>query len=124
MARGTVFPAEGSSYTDPISALPQPPRVSVYAIVADGRSVGVVPEGGGSAGDFGGEAVGDVQEGAQFVGGRGKLVRVVVAGAARVGPCGGGRGDAANPSHTEVDVTGSFVAPLPMAMGLREATIR
>ena len=30
----------------------------------------------------------------------------------------------ANSSHARVDVSGSFVAPLPMAMGLREATIR
>ena len=42
------------------------------------------------AGDFGGEAVGDVQEVAQLVGGRGKLVGMVVAGAAQVGPRGGG----------------------------------
>ena len=42
------------------------------------------------AGDFGGEAVGDVQEVAQLVGGRGKLVGMVVAGAAQIGPRGGG----------------------------------
>ena len=46
--------------------------------------------GGGLAGDFGGEAVGDIQEVAQLVGGRGKLVGMVVAGAAQVGPRGGG----------------------------------
>ena len=46
--------------------------------------------GGGLAGDFGGEAVGDVQEVAQLVGGRGKLVGMVVAGAAQVGPRAGG----------------------------------
>ena len=46
--------------------------------------------GGGLPGDFGGEAVGDVQEVAQLVGGRGKLVGMVVAGAAQVGPRAGG----------------------------------
>ena len=46
--------------------------------------------GGGLAGDFGGEAVGDIQEVAQLVGGRGKLVGMVVAGAAQIGPRGGG----------------------------------
>ena len=46
--------------------------------------------GGGLAGDFGGEAAGDIQEVAQLVGGRGKLEGVVVAGAAQVGPRAGG----------------------------------
>ena len=84
----------------------------------------MVPAGAALASDFGGEAVGDAQEGAQFVGARGKRVRVVVAGAAQDGPRGGGCRDAADSSHAGVDGTGSSVAPFPMAMGLREATIR
>ena len=46
--------------------------------------------GGGLAGDFGGEPVCDIQEVVQLVGGRGKLVGVMVTGAAQVGPRGGG----------------------------------
>ena len=75
-------------------------------------------------GAFGGEAAGDVPEVAQFVGGRDKLVRVVVAGADQVGPRGGGCRDAAGSSHAGVDGSGSSVAPLSMAMGLREAASR
>ena len=96
----------------------------MYAIGADGRSASVVPAGAALAGDFGGEAVGDVQNVAHLVGGRGKLVGVVVAGAAQDGPRGDDRRDAADSSHVGVDETGSSVAPLPMAMGLREATVR
>ena len=79
------------------------------------------------AGDFGGEAAGDVQVVTQLVGGRGKVGGVVVAGAAQVRPRGGGCRYAANSPHSShacVDVTGSVVPPLSMAMGLREATVR
>ena len=75
------------------------------------------------AGAFGGEAAGDVPEVAQFVGGRDKLVRVVVAGADQVGLRGGCR-YAANSSHGGVDLSGSFVAPLAMAVGSWEAASR
>ena len=71
-----------------ISALTPPPHGSVYAIGSDGRSMCMVPAGGGLAVAFGSETVGDVPEAPRFTGGRGKLLRVVVAGTAPVGPRG------------------------------------